>query len=85
MTSAPRNRRSILAVPASSWKMLQKAATLPADVVFIDMEDAVSPLERTDETRQQVGAPSPSSTGRRRPARCASTTSRRTGAAATSR
>lgn len=54
MTSAPRNRRSILAVPASSWKMLQKAATLPADVVFIDMEDACSPLERTDETRQQV-------------------------------
>ena len=54
MTAAPRNRRSILAVPASSWKMLQKAATLPADVVFIDMEDACSPLERTDETRQQV-------------------------------
>jgi citrate lyase subunit beta/citryl-CoA lyase len=49
-----RLRRSILAVPGSSWKMLEKAAGLPADVVFIDMEDAVSPLERTDETRQQV-------------------------------
>lgn len=49
-----RLRRSILAVPGSSWKMLEKAASLPADVVFIDMEDAVSPLERTDETRQQV-------------------------------
>ena len=49
-----RLRRSILAVPGSSWKMLEKAAGLPADVVFIDLEDAVSPLERTDETRQQV-------------------------------
>jgi citrate lyase subunit beta/citryl-CoA lyase len=34
--------------------MLEKAAGLPADAVFIDLEDAVSPLERTDETRQQV-------------------------------
>ena len=49
-----RLRRSVLAVPGSSWKMLEKAAGLPADVVFIDLEDAVSPLERTDETRQQV-------------------------------
>ena len=49
-----RLRRSILAVPGTSWKMLEKAAGLPADVVFIDLEDAVSPLERTDETRQQV-------------------------------
>lgn len=52
--TAPRLRRSILAVPGTSWKMLEKAAGLPADVVFIDLEDAVSPLERTDETRRQV-------------------------------
>src|SRR6185437_6852607 len=41
-----RLRRSCLAVPGSSEKMLQKAATLPADQVFLDLEDAVSPLEK---------------------------------------
>ena len=34
--------------------MLAKAATLPADMVFIDLEDAVAPLEKTDETRARV-------------------------------
>src|SRR4029077_905685 len=41
-----RLRRSCLAVPGSSEKMLAKAATLPADQVFLDLEDAVSPLEK---------------------------------------
>jgi len=49
-----RLRRSCLAVPGSSEKMLGKAATLPADMVFIDLEDAVAPLEKTDETRARV-------------------------------
>ena len=39
-----RLRRSCLAVPGSSEKMLAKAATLAADQVFLDLEDAVSPL-----------------------------------------
>jgi citrate lyase subunit beta/citryl-CoA lyase len=34
--------------------MLAKAATLAADEVFIDLEDAVTPLEKNDATRQQV-------------------------------
>ena len=51
---AVRLRRSCLAVPGSSEKMLAKAATLPADEVFIDLEDAVAPLEKTDETRERV-------------------------------
>jgi citrate lyase subunit beta/citryl-CoA lyase len=34
--------------------MLEKAATLAADEVFIDLEDAVAPLEKTDEARQHV-------------------------------
>lgn len=34
--------------------MLDKAATLPADMVFIDLEDAVAPLEKNDETRARV-------------------------------
>ena len=35
-------RRSCLAVPGSSDKMLRKAQGLPADEVFLDLEDAVA-------------------------------------------
>ena len=35
-----RLRRSCLSVPGSSDKMLAKAVTLPADMVFVDLEDA---------------------------------------------
>lgn len=49
-----RLRRSCLAVPGSSERMLVKAATLPADEVFLDLEDAVAPSEKTDATRELV-------------------------------
>jgi citrate lyase subunit beta/citryl-CoA lyase len=39
-------RRSCLSVPGSSEKMLAKAPTLGADMVFLDLEDAVAPLEK---------------------------------------
>src|SRR5438132_10187829 len=39
-------RRSCLAVPASSEKMMQKAQGLAADMVFLDLEDSVAPLEK---------------------------------------
>ena len=48
-----RLRRSCLAVPGSSPKMLSKAAVLPADQIFLDLEDAVSPLEKVP-ARQNV-------------------------------
>jgi citrate lyase subunit beta/citryl-CoA lyase len=51
---AMRLRRSCLAVPGSSPKMLDKARTLPADQVFLDLEDAVAPSEKTDATRQHI-------------------------------
>lgn len=51
-----RLRRTCLAVPGSSPKMLAKAHTLPADEVLIDLEDAVSPNEKTDATRADVVA-----------------------------
>lgn len=38
-----RLRRSVLAVPGSSQKMLRKAAQTEADAVFLDLEDAVAP------------------------------------------
>jgi malyl-CoA/(S)-citramalyl-CoA lyase len=41
-----RLHRSELAVPASSMKMLEKAATAGADLVFMDLEDAVAPADK---------------------------------------
>ena len=45
-----RARRSNLAVPGSSPKMLDKARGLPADQVFMDIEDAVAPLAKPEAT-----------------------------------
>ena len=36
-------RRSVLFVPGSSQKMLEKARNLPCDVVVLDLEDSVAP------------------------------------------
>jgi citrate lyase subunit beta/citryl-CoA lyase len=38
-----RSRRTVLAVPGSSERMLEKAPGLDADEVFLDLEDAVAP------------------------------------------
>ena len=48
MSERSRNlpRRSCLSVPGSSEKMLGKAPDLGADMVFLDLEDAVAPLEK---------------------------------------
>ena len=50
---APRLNRSELAVPGSSPQMFEKAARSAADVVFLDLEDAVA-LDRKDEARRNV-------------------------------
>src|SRR5688500_10600380 len=50
-----RSRRSCLAVPGSSTKMLGKAQGLPADQVFLDLEDSVAPLAK-EEARAHVVA-----------------------------
>lgn len=41
-----RLRRSYLAVPGSSPKMMRKAAEVGADAIFLDLEDAVAPDEK---------------------------------------
>jgi citrate lyase subunit beta / citryl-CoA lyase len=48
MSERSRNlpRRSCLSVPGSNEKMLGKAPNLGADMVFLDLEDAVAPLEK---------------------------------------
>ncbi|HZY26700.1 MAG TPA: CoA ester lyase [Jiangellaceae bacterium] len=56
MALAPRPRRSCLAVPGSSPKMLDKARGLPADQVFLDLEDAVAPLAKVDARKNVVAA-----------------------------
>ena len=51
-----RARRSCLAVPGSSPKMLDKARGLPADQVFMDIEDAVAPLAKPEARKNIVAA-----------------------------
>src|SRR3954453_3308969 len=50
-----RPRRTILSVPGSSAKMIEKAKTLPADEVFLDLEDAVAP-DAKGQARSQVAS-----------------------------
>ena len=50
MTTAFRPRRSVLYMPSSNAKALEKAKTLPIDAVILDLEDAVAP-------RRQAGCP----------------------------
>ncbi|HWE07202.1 MAG TPA: CoA ester lyase [Rhizomicrobium sp.] len=54
MHAAIRPRRSILYMPGSNARALQKARTLPADVLILDLEDAVAP-DMKEQARVQVG------------------------------
>jgi citrate lyase subunit beta / citryl-CoA lyase len=51
-----RPRRSCLAVPGSSQKFIDKARTLPADQIFLDLEDACAPLAKPDARKTIVAA-----------------------------
>ncbi|WNG86237.1 CoA ester lyase [Mycobacterium sp. ITM-2016-00317] len=55
MENRYRPRRTCLSVPGSSAKMIQKAKSLPADQVFLDLEDAVAPDAKA-QAREQVAA-----------------------------
>ena len=50
-----RPRRTCLSVPGSNPRMVEKAKGLPADQVFLDLEDAVAPDAKAA-ARTQVGA-----------------------------
>ncbi|CUA88942.1 Citrate lyase beta subunit [Chelatococcus sambhunathii] len=50
-----RPRRSALYMPGSNARALEKARSLPADVVILDLEDAVAP-EAKEAARAQVSA-----------------------------
>jgi malyl-CoA/(S)-citramalyl-CoA lyase len=51
--ATPRLNRSELAVPGSSPQLFEKAAKSQADVVFLDLEDAVAP-DQKDQARRNV-------------------------------
>lgn len=53
MAFTVRPRRSALYLPANNARILEKGATLPADVVILDLEDAVGVHEK-DAARQRV-------------------------------
>lgn len=55
-SSQTRARRSNLAVPGSSPKMLEKAKGLPADQVFLDLEDSVAPIAKEEARKNVVAA-----------------------------
>ncbi len=57
MTAASRAvpRRTILAVPGSSDRFIEKARTLEVDGLFLDLEDAVAPAVKV-ESRQRIVA-----------------------------
>ena len=56
MSVENRPRRSCLAVPGSSQKFIDKARTLPADQIFLDLEDACAPLAKPGARKTIVSA-----------------------------
>lgn len=51
-----RRRRSALYLPASNQRAIAKARDLPADVIILDLEDAVAPEAKADARAQAVAA-----------------------------
>ena len=49
----PRPRRSVLYMPGANERALEKAKTLPADALILDLEDAVAPDAKA-EARERV-------------------------------
>ncbi|NLH71076.1 MAG: CoA ester lyase [Brooklawnia sp.] len=51
-----RARRTVLAVPGSSERFIEKSRGLPVDALFLDLEDAVAPAAKVDARAQIVAA-----------------------------
>lgn len=54
--ATPRRQRSQLAVPASNPRFIEKAAQSAADVIFLDLEDAVAPSEKVTARANAIAA-----------------------------
>ncbi len=48
MSPTPRPTRSLLYIPASNARAMDKARSLPCDGIIFDLEDAVAPAEKPD-------------------------------------
>ena len=79
----PRLNRSELAVPGSSPQMFEKAAQSAADVVFLDLEDAVAPDQKEQRAQERHPGDQRDRLGHARRSRCASTASTPTTCTAT--
>ena len=51
-----RPRRSVLAMPGSNARALEKARSLPADVILIDLEDGTAPEVKAAASAQVAAA-----------------------------
>ena len=51
-----RLERSVLATPASNWRMIEKAVASAADLIFLDLEDAVATTEKVASRSQLARA-----------------------------
>src|ERR1700723_1881808 len=65
MEPAIRPRRSALYMPASNARAIEKARSLPCDVVILDLEDAVAPEAKPDARAAAVAAVKAGGFGRR--------------------
>jgi citrate lyase subunit beta/citryl-CoA lyase len=65
MQAAIRPRRSALYMPASNARAVEKARSLPCDVVILDLEDAVAPEAKPDARVAAVAAVRAGGFGRR--------------------
>jgi citrate lyase subunit beta/citryl-CoA lyase len=60
-----RPRRSVLYMPSSNSRALEKAATLPVDGLILDLEDAVGPDDKPDAREQACAAAASGAYGHR--------------------
>ena len=65
MPAHVRPRRSVLYMPGSNTRALEKGRSLPADALILDLEDAVAPDSKTEARANIVAALSEGGYGRR--------------------
>ncbi|MFN3819400.1 HpcH/HpaI aldolase/citrate lyase family protein [Blastomonas sp.] len=65
MSDIARPRRSALYMPASNPRAIAKARSLPADVIILDLEDAVAPEAKEDARDAAIAAAAESGFGNR--------------------
>lgn len=57
-----RPRRSVLYMPGANERALEKAKSLPADALILDLEDAVAPDAKADARKRVAAAAASGST-----------------------